>query len=85
MNEKRQEKQQFFKPTVNSQQIEFAEIVSLAESLIRRADAIGAFAIMRQLEQLRKSLMVTNVNKKMMRVAGAKLEKLEHELNQKIR
>ena len=85
MNEKRQEKQQFFKPEIKQQQIDFAEIVAMAESLIRRADAAGAYAIMRQLEQLRKNLLSSRANKKMMRAAVTKMEKLQRELNQKVR
>lgn len=85
MNEKRQEKQQFFKPTVDMQQVESAEIVAMAESLIRRADVAGAYAIMRQLEQLRKNLLSSRANKKMMRAAVTKMEKLQRELNQKVR
>ena len=72
MNEKRQEKQQFFKPTVDMQQVESAEIVAMAESL-------------RQLEQLRKNLLSSRANKKIMRAAVTKMEKLQRELNQRVR
>lgn len=68
----------------SNHEISLAELNSLLGLLYSRARDVGAVAVLIQLEQLRKTLAKNNPNRKLLRAAENKLEKLQHELNQKI-
>lgn len=68
----------------SNHEISLAELNSLLGLLYSRARDVGAVAVLIQLEQLRKTLAKNNPNRKLLRAAENKLEKLQRELNQKI-
>lgn len=68
----------------SNHEISLAELNSLLGLLYSRARDAGAVAVLMQLEQLRKTLAKNNPNRKLLRAAENKLEKLQRELNQKI-
>ncbi len=68
----------------SNHEISLAELNSLLGLLYSRARDVGAVAVLIQLEQLRKTLAKNNPNRKLLRAAENKLEKIQRELNQKI-
>ena len=68
----------------SNHEISLAELNGLLGLLYSRARDVGAVAVLIQLEQLRKTLAKNNPNRKLLRAAENKLEKIQRELNQKI-
>ena len=68
----------------SNHEISLAELNSLLGLLYSRARDVGAVAVLIQLEQLRTTLAKNNPNRKLLRAAENKLEKIQRELNQKI-
>lgn len=80
MNEERKEKQNFRNPE-SAQNFDWAQTLSAISSLEARAKACNAYAILTQLESMRKAMLRSNVNKKLMRATMAKLAVLQAELS----
>lgn len=71
MNKKRQD---FYKYKEDKTELTFESMIALISSLETKARLLGAFVIARQIEQLKKSTLKNNSNKKLIKSLQSKYD-----------
>ena len=74
-----------FQQAETDEELDWQQLLYMISALADTARARGAYAVLTQLEAMRKSMVRSNINKKIIRATQAKYEKLRDELNQKTR
>ena len=84
MNEKGNNKRKF-QQAETDEELDWQQLLYMISALADIARARGAYAVLTQLEAMRKSMVRSNINKKIIRATQAKYEKLRDDLIQKNR
>lgn len=82
MNEK---KQQFYEKQNEKSAADWEQLFAMVSSLQNRAKLCGAFALFGQLESIKKTIMRSKSNKKLIRAIQSKIERLQSEIAAKER
>lgn len=80
MNEKRQNDMIYRTATESKHEMDLAELLAMISSLENRAKLVRAIAVIRMLDNMRKNIERSNLNKKILRATQIKLEKIQAEL-----
>ena len=80
MNEKRQNDMIYRTATESKHEMDLAELLAMISSLENRAKLVRAISVMRILNNMRKNIERSGVNKKVLRATQTKLEKIQAEL-----
>ena len=80
MNEKRQNEMIYRTRTDTKHEMDLAGLLAMISSLESRAKLVRAIAVIRMLDNMRKNIERSGVNKKVLRATQIKLEKIQAEL-----
>ena len=80
MNEKRQNEMIYRTQMDTKHEMDLAGLLAMISSLESRAKLVRAIAVIRMLDNMRKNIERSGVNKKVLRATQIKLEKIQAEL-----
>lgn len=80
MNEKRQNEMIYRTRTDTKHEMDLSGLLAMISSLESRAKLVRAIAVIRMLDNMRKNIERSGVNKKVLRATQTKLEKIQAEL-----